>query len=312
MRGRVAALAAIALVSSTAVAPAQIALTEAQKRRPVAPLVRALTNCVAKQAVGDDLGVTAYRDGTFNAYVVRVIGRCSDFVYDLIQVYDRVYGEGEGMTFLNGAYANDLPRAVLARIKPQLENKVVMLNRSLADKEAREEQARQAEADRQKAQDLVQQAEQRREDAERQARIAEAERKTAEQRAATAQAEAEQKAAAAKAEAVRLQQVEDAKKAETLLIDKAAECSRKQLTALVKSGESAEVLARAVMTICSAEVNTALDAGVSEWKLEKSLPDSAVGEDIYREKLKVDARDSITALAVQAKAGVGGFASTSN
>jgi hypothetical protein len=118
--------------------------------------------------------------------------------------------------------------------------------------------------------------------------------------------------AAVKAESARQLQIEEGKRAETLLIRRAADCSRAQLAGLVKSGETAEVLATAVMTICSSEVNAALDAGVSEFKIEQSMTNSDIGEGLFREKLRGNVREQIIALAVQAKAGVGAFAPASN
>lgn len=317
------AMAAASLWTSTA--HAQAAMTEAQKRAQVVPLIRALTDCVAKTALYDTAAPLAYRSGTFNAYIVRLIGRCPDYFTQLQQVYDRVYGQGELGTFIDGDYANDLPRAILRRIKPQLEAKVEVLTKSEAERAARIEEERQAELAREADERRVEEARERvaeqarqeraqQEAAERQRQIALAEQQAAAAKAAASQAQAEAKAAAAKAEAERLERVETAKKAETLLVDQAASCARKQLKSLVRSGESADVLATAVMTICGEEVGHALDSGVEEFKLEHQVGGSDLAEGIVRERLRSQAREQVIALAVQAKAGVGAFApaSTSN
>ena len=270
-------------------------------RKAVAHLIRALTDCVAQRAIQDDDAASELHDGTFNSYARRLVNSCSDQVADLIQVYDRVDGPGRARVFLDGPYSDDLPRAVLKRIQPQLDVKVAALERQLvakAENEAREKAAT----------DAAQAEQNRKEEADRQAAIAVAEQQASAAKAAAAQAEADAKTVAAKAEAERLQRVEVAKKVEGLLIDKAAECARAQLGSLVKSGESAEVLASAVMTICGSDVDHLLDAGVAEHKLERQLPDSDAGEAVYREQIRADAHEQIVALAVQAKAGVGTFA----
>ena len=286
-----ASLAVFAIVDNAAAEQTR------EQRRQVAPLIRALTDCVARNVLSDEGGATAYRLNTFSDFVVRKIGSCKENVEELIDVYDRVSGEGAGLAFLNGPYSSDLPRAVLHRVQPQLQAQLDDRDKAQAEQAVRDAQAAADAAIRR------QQAE-----AERQSRLAAAEQQAAEAKAAAARAQAEEKAATAKVEAARLQQVSDAKRADGLLIDKAGDCARQQLSSLVKSGESAEVLASAVMTLCNPQMSAAIDGGVVEFKLENSLPESAAGEGVYRERLRAELRDNIVALAVQAKAGTGPFA----
>ena len=279
---------------------AQAPDTEAAKRKQVAPLIRALTDCIAKEAADDSAAPSALKSGTFSSFAPLLIRRCSSYVADLLRSYDRAYGDGEASVFIKGPYSSDLPRAVLARIRPLLEAKIAKLDRDEAERAVRYQEdirSRQDEA--------------RRVEAERQRQIAEAQQQAASARAAAAQADAEAKVIAAKAEADRLQRLEVAKKAESLLADKAADCARRQLRSLVRSGESAEVLASAVMTICGTEFGNMIQAGTENLKSENGLNGSSLGDKLLNERLRAQARDLIIALAVQAKAGVGAFAPAS-
>lgn len=282
-----------------------------EQRRQVAPLIRALTNCVAKQTLQEDAGAVAYRDGTFNAYVVRMIGRCQNVVSDLVGVYDRVSGEGAGIAFLNGPYSNDLPRAVLRRIRSDLDSRVAVFNRVAAEQASREAQQQADAANQRRAADQALADEAKAAEAERQARTELAKQQAAQAVAATTQAQAVAQVATAKVESERQLRLAEAKKSEYLIVEKAADCAHRQLTSLVKSGESAEVLATAVMTLCSTEVHAAVDSSYQRFQLETQAGGN-FGEASIREKVRADMRDEVIALAVQAKAGAGAFAPASN
>ena len=130
--------------------------------------------------------------------------------------------------------------------------------------------------------------------------------------AAADRAKAEERAAAQVAEGERLKQVATATGAAKLLAVKALDCGKDQLRSLVKSGESAEVLASAVMTMCGSEVDNFVTAGAKEYVLERQVAEDDAGVGLAKEKLKADTREHFVALAVQAKAGVGGFAPSSS
>ena len=57
----------LTLVNGSAMAATQTP----EQRRQVAPLIRALTDCVARQTLADDGGASAFRGNTFSAFVVR-------------------------------------------------------------------------------------------------------------------------------------------------------------------------------------------------------------------------------------------------
>ena len=280
----------------------------AMLRRAVAPLIRALTDCVAQQSLIDQDAVTEYRNGTFNSYVVRTVRLCPTFVMNLLQAYDRFDGEGQGNAFLNGPYASDLPRAVLKRIKLQMDDRLASLNRQAEDQVAREAEQKAAREQQQKADELLRQEEARKEEVDRQARMAEAEQKAAQARASAMLVEADAKLAATRLEAARQQQIGEARKVEALLVEKTDQCARQQLQGLLKSGESAEVLAGATMTICNREISDMLDGSVQKLRVERSAQPDETTEELYREKKRSETHDQVVALAVQAKAGVGAFA----
>ena len=257
-------IAATILISSTSLVRAQLQFTflglnlqqqttPSQQRSQVRPYLLVLTNCIAKRAIEDSAGAAAFKDGTFDTFVSSIMDRCPRPLAALSQAYDQAYGQGQGEVFINGNYAKDLPRAVLARIRPQLQAK--------AD-ELRGEEAARAISDAQAAKEA---------EAVRQRAGAEAEQQASIARAEADRARAQELAAAQVAEAERLKQVGTADGAAKLLAVRSLDCSREQLKSLVKSGESAEVLASAVMTICGSDVDHFVEAGVKEYDLEHQI-----------------------------------------
>ena len=277
------------------------ATTPARQRVQVRPYIVALTDCVAKRTLDDDAAVLAFRDDGFSPYVRTMIERCPRYLEQLTQVYDQTYGPGQGQAFVDGPYAKDLPRAVLKRIQPQLQAKLDNLRRDEAAQAVRDAQAKETTD-----------AQARRAEADRQREAAESEQHVAEARAEADRAKAQERAAAQSAEAERLKQVATATGAAKLLAVKALDCGHDQLKSLVKSGESAEVLASAVMTMCGSEVDNFVTAGAKEYVLERQVNEDDVGVGLAKEKLKADTREHFVALAVQAKAGVGSFAPASS
>jgi hypothetical protein len=274
-------------------------LTEAQKRKTVVPDIKALTYCVARQAANDSDAVGYYRNGGFGDYVGRQLGKCPRELNALLELYEETYGEGEAERFVKGPYLNDLPRAVLSVIRPQLDAKINEMKRE-------EDATRQAEMRRQAA-----------EDAQIAANVAEAK-----QREATANYEAEKqrfidkmldddrKAAEAKAAAEKQGRIDTAMRAMSVLRDVFYECADRQLPGLVKSGETADVLASAAMTICSKPLADVQDAAMVVTKARDEA-NGTLAEAVLREQVKTLVKERVVADAVQAKAGVGAFATMS-
>ncbi|WP_158809637.1 hypothetical protein [Beijerinckia sp. L45] len=244
----------------------------------------------------------------------QLITRCSDQVGALTEVYDGVYGRGQTDAFLNGDYARDLPRAVLRRVEKTLKTKATLIARADDERAAQEARDREAQAAKQARDRVAEQARaqerERKDEADRQQELALSQQRASEAKAKADEASAHARAAAESAEAERLKQIETAKGAAKLLVTSALHCGHEQLKSLVKSGESSEVLASAVMTICGADVDHFVEAGIGEYRLEQQS--LAFDEGVARAKLREEMREHIVALAVQAKAGVGDFAASSS
>jgi hypothetical protein len=199
---------ALALIISLAAsdAYAQFARSEAAKRQIVVPFIRALTGCVAKQALYEDDAVIAYKQNLLGEYLKTTIQKCPDDLKRLWYTYEITYGPGTAWSFIKGPYSDDLERAVLARIKSQLETK-------LAEFDQKQILAKQR---------MAQEAESRRTEDERQAALSR--QREEEAKAAAVKAEAETKAAEAKAAAEKQERLDIAKRALFVLRDKFYAC----------------------------------------------------------------------------------------
>jgi hypothetical protein len=254
-------------------------LSEGQKRKIVVPLIRSLTYCIIDYIASDDEAVVAYKEQRFSSYVQSLPKKCSSQFDALGQRYEQTYGEGSAYAFLTGPYATDLPRAVLARIKSKMDARLADYDQ--AQKALRAENVRQEELSRQRAE---------------------------EQRAATVRAEADRNAAEAKAAVEKREQVDVAKRAMSVLRDKFYDCADKQLVGLVKSGEGADVLASAAMTVCGQSLSDLQDSAIEVAAIQNDRKPEGVSEEALRLQVKSLVKERVVADAVQAKAGVGVFA----
>jgi S1-C subfamily serine protease len=118
---------------------AQRAITEPEKRQVLLPTVIAATDCIAQWTLKHPNIVDAYRSQNIQPVLDAVWSQCSTELTRLKNEHDRLHGYGTGVTFIEGPYKDDLPRAVLTRIKQELDNR-------LAEAEA-EAAKRRAEAD---------------------------------------------------------------------------------------------------------------------------------------------------------------------
>ena len=268
-----------AIVVTLATAHAEGVVGEAARRRVVAPLIRKLTDCVAHGAVDDPSVLNAYRYGGLSGALSRHLGDCRDAVSVLLETYESVYGEGTAEEFIKGPYLADLPRAVLARIKPRLDAEVSQTKVTEAAAEA-----------------------------EQQRHLAEEQRKQEEERRAAVQAENERQATEQRAALDKQNRIDVAKRAMGILRDKFYDCADKQLVGLVKSGESADVLASAAMTMCGQSLSDLQDSAIEENKAENNQSSNSSFDDVLRLKVKDLVHERVAADAVQAKAGMGIFA----
>jgi len=250
--------------------------SEAEKRRVVVPFIRQLTGCVARNALADSSAVAAYRSGTLSPYLGRQLQSCPNEMSTLLGRYEDTYGYGSAEQFIKGPYLADLSRAVLSIIRPQLDSKVA--------EQKRFETAIQAENALEEAENL---------------------RKQEEARLATIRLRADQKAAESKAALEKQGRIDVAMRTTVLLRDKFYDCADHQLAGLVKSGETAEVLANAAITLCGQSLGDVQEAALQVAKAKEESGDP----DIMREQIRALVKERVAADAVQAKAGVGAFSS---
>lgn len=98
--------------------------TDAQKRRLMLPNIKAATDCVAKAALNHASIVFSYRFSNIEAVIADAWKQCIPQLQKIAAQHDYLHGEGTGMSFVTGPYRNDLARAVLVRIKPELDARV--------------------------------------------------------------------------------------------------------------------------------------------------------------------------------------------
>jgi len=111
---------ATALVSVSLPTLARGELSDARKWRVLLPTVRAVTDCIARGIAASPTAVNYARQENWLEAVKSTAEECRSFGNRLIAEHDRLYGPGTGKTFVEGPYAADLPRAVKARIGPQI------------------------------------------------------------------------------------------------------------------------------------------------------------------------------------------------
>ena len=113
-----ASLAFCCLVSVDASAaspePKGEGLNLSSKRALIVPAVRAATGCIAQEVRTKRQSKSA--EGRLRA-IADGVASCRREISNLIGHYDRVYGFGTGRKFVDGAYLQDLPRAIAARLR---------------------------------------------------------------------------------------------------------------------------------------------------------------------------------------------------
>lgn len=233
----VAIVAAVAFVA----APASAQMTDAQKRRALLPSIKAATDCVARETLNHSSIVFSYRFGNIEAVVSDAWKLCVPQLQAVVNQHEELHGAGTGLPFVTGPYRGDLARAVLTRIKGELDRRVVVQD----------------------------------------------------------QAEAAEKAAAAQREVAKQENLDRLNRTARTLRNVFYECADQQLAKLVRSAETADVLATAAMTICRNELDTAFEGWLSVARAEGSAGNEAA----FREGLRKITRESVLTSAVQLKAG---------
>lgn len=281
---RVSLCLSVAVVAALGTLPASAQMPDESIRRKLhLPFIISATDCMAEATLRAPGAGAARRNGTLRIFIPKVAQDCAVELRAMIRQHDMLYGGG-GREFYEGAYLDDLPRAILKRIGPRLEK--LAAEEDAAEAAQRERESAQAAEAKRKQDEAAR-------DAEARAR-AKREREDIEAK--------ERQAEAFRADQERLRLLDEAKRAQGLLRDRVYECTDQQLRTLVRSGESAEVLANAAMTICSTPVGDALDGAIKVLRLSAGAAVSIVGEDTAREGLRQKLKEGVVASAVQAKA----------
>jgi hypothetical protein len=99
----------------------------AAKRKAFLPTVLASTNCIAQHSLNHPGVLDAYRAQNIQPVVDAVWSKCANELEHLRREHERIYGWGTGEGYVKGAYRNDLPRAVLTRIKDALDDRLAAI-----------------------------------------------------------------------------------------------------------------------------------------------------------------------------------------
>jgi S1-C subfamily serine protease len=99
----------------------------AAKAKAILPTVIASTNCIAQRSLNHSGIVDAYRAQNIQPILDAVWSQCANELSQLVKERERLYGWGTGEGFVKGAYRDDLPRAVLKRIKDALDRRLAAI-----------------------------------------------------------------------------------------------------------------------------------------------------------------------------------------
>ena len=110
------AVIATALVSLSLPALA----SDGRKWRELLPTVRATTDCIAQGIAASPTTLSHARQDNWLEAVKSMPEECKRLGSRLVAEHDRLFGPGTGKAFVEGAYASDLPRAIKARIGPEM------------------------------------------------------------------------------------------------------------------------------------------------------------------------------------------------
>jgi hypothetical protein len=97
------------------------ALSEAQKRKLELPSIRAASDCYALAVKSDTRLLFAVQQNKLGELIAEMTPNCAFAIQQMIAVYDQLNGPGTGVVFFQGPYTADLPRAVMVRIKPEID-----------------------------------------------------------------------------------------------------------------------------------------------------------------------------------------------
>lgn len=93
------------------------AIATDQKDAQTRPLVSSATDCIARTVSADPRLPVLKNGAELNNLIVESVPSCVDALRQMIDAYDRLYGDGAGETFFMGPYLDALPSDVTVRVK---------------------------------------------------------------------------------------------------------------------------------------------------------------------------------------------------
>lgn len=131
---------ALAAVLGLAASSASAQMTEQQKRRVLLPTIKAATDCIAREAARHPDVVSGYRLNNLAPMIADGWRACTSALVEIVATHENLHGAGTGLVFVKGAYSDDLPRAVRARLQSDMDRRIAAIDQ--ADAAARADQAR--------------------------------------------------------------------------------------------------------------------------------------------------------------------------
>jgi hypothetical protein len=83
-----------------------------QKNAALQPLVRTATECIAQSVVANPRFANRKTAAELGDLIVDSMPACAKSMRDMIDAYDRYFGEGSGEAFFMGPYLDVLPTAI--------------------------------------------------------------------------------------------------------------------------------------------------------------------------------------------------------
>ena len=145
-------VALVAVLAGALPAPAQDqSPNDAQRRRAHLPYVRTATSCLARSIEASNMAFASAANGQWLEAVTAVFPVCKPQLVAMVTAHDQLYGVGTGVAFYSGPYKDDLPRALSARLQPEIDRRVAMAAQAERARFAEEQRLAAAEAERVRA-----------------------------------------------------------------------------------------------------------------------------------------------------------------
>ena len=92
-------------------------LSAAERQAKLLPLVARATDCILRRIADDPRDGPNLRPDEINDLIAGALRGCARPLRAMIDMHDRLYGEGSGEAFLLGPYLDVLPSAVVRQVR---------------------------------------------------------------------------------------------------------------------------------------------------------------------------------------------------